>query len=378
MSASPELTDLQQLLKDLDQQKEAYDLALRKVQEYIASPPALPIDPFPQSLVPGRSPTTQQQAKQSLPPPSLNGHAILRKSTTLETSSGSRLTGEGSDDEADQSLYVQDLLPQEYYENDGLREHLRNYPWDEDGRKVLQTLAGANISSHQHLISPQKGALPDRSHHTHFQIFDIGIDGAPLLVEAKNEHVTNRPTALWQTIKSVNSDSRQRKAVGRISIVREPAPVLFGALHYAMQRHFDVDELFKHLVEAQSTWCDFDRAFNTEPRRQSSFTFCFEYFTLIGEECQPLAWQLADTQSSRNPDHIAITRCSSIVALSLGGKPIKRIRNPDRRAGTTHGFVYDPWGPYHVLNIQCYPDWESSLDVHNSTQHHGMVIRRLL
>lgn len=366
MAASLNPTELQRLLRDLDQQKEAYDQALRKVQEYVASPPALPVNG-------SISLPLHNLSQPPLSPTSTYAKPNLRKSTglsTLETSSGSRLTGDESDDEADQSLYVQEPLPQEFYEDDAFREHLRKYPWDVDGKKILGNLAGENVTS-QNLISPQKGPLPDRSHHTHFQVFDIGNDGAPLLVEVQNKHVTNRPTALWQTIKTVNPDSRQRKAVGRVTVVREPAPILFGALHYTMYRHFDVDELFKHLVEAQSTWCDFDRAFDKDPRRQSSFVFSFEYFTLIGEDCQPQAWQIADSQGKQNPEHIAITRCSSVVALSLEGNSIKKIRNPDRRAGTTHGFVYDPWSPYHVLNIQCYPDWESSLDVHNSTQHYG-------
>ncbi|CZT21516.1 uncharacterized protein RCC_07379 [Ramularia collo-cygni] len=373
MATSPQQADLQQLLRHLDRQKEAYDEAIRRVQEHIALPPAFPVDP---SIVPETSrhySLDRTHASQSLSPPSLYSRAdlqILTGLSTIESSSGSRLTGDESDDEADQSFCVREPLPQEIHGEDDFRQHLQTYPWDDDGKKVLQEFAGNKYRLQQDLILTKKGPLPDQSHHTHFQIFDIGDNGAPMLVEVKHEDVTNRPTALWQTIKTVNPDSRQRKAVGRVTIVREPAPVLFGALHYTMHKHFDVDELFRCLVGAQSTCCDLDRAFDSDPRRQSSFVFSFEYFTLIGEDCQPLAWQLADAPASRKPGHIAITRCSSIVALSLGGDAIKKIRNPDRRAGTTHGFVYDPWSPYHILNIQCFPDWESSLDVHSPTEHY--------
>lgn len=381
MSSTPIATELQQLLKDLDQQKEAYEEAFRKVQEYIASQPAVPVEAAlsPSSTRHIGLPLQPLEGSRS-PPPSY-GKSHVRRLTGLsivESSSGSRLTGDESDDEADQCLYVQDVLPRESYEEDALRTHLRSYPWDQDGRKVIQSYAGRKTSLRQPLFLPGKGPLADRSHHTHFEIFDIGNDGAPLPVEVNNEHVTNIPTALWQAIKSVNPESKRRKAVGRVTIVREPAPILFGALHYTMHKHFDMDELFKHLVEAQSTWCDFDRAFQKDPRRQSSFLFTFEYFTIIGDKCQPMSWQIADTQESRNPNHIAITRCSSVVALSLSGSHIKKIRNPDRRAGATQGFVYDPWSAYHILNIQCYPDLESSLDVHDSTQHYGMLFNGLV
>ncbi|EGP86617.1 uncharacterized protein MYCGRDRAFT_73517, partial [Zymoseptoria tritici IPO323] len=372
MAAIAEPTELQQLLKDLEQQKEAYDQAFRKVQEYTASPPAV-LSSTPASAPSPRISYLPRSTPQR-PATPLDGLVHLRKwpSAGLSTlDSASRLTGDESDDEEDQSLYAQDALPQENYGDEDFREHLRSYAWDEDGRKVVQKFAGAkNGLESEHLILPQKGPLLDRSHHTHFQIFDVGNDGALLPIEAKHEKVTNRPTALWQTIKSINPESRQRKAVGRLTIVREPAPILFGALHYTMNKHFDVDELFGHLVSTTSTWCSFDRAFHADPRRQSSFVFVFEYFTLIGEDCQPMAWQMADSHRSRNPEHIAITRCSSVVALSLKGKAIKKIRNPDRRAGSTYGYVYDPWSPYHVLNIQCFPDWESSMDVHGSNQHY--------
>lgn len=37
------------------------------------------------------------------------------------------------------------------------------------------------------------------------------------------------------------------------SIIREPAPIIFGALHLTMNKHFDMDELFTHLVSADAS-----------------------------------------------------------------------------------------------------------------------------
>ena len=32
--------------------------------------------------------------------------------------------------------------------------------------------------------------------------------------------------------------------------------------------------------------------------------------------------------------------------------------------------MYGPWSPWHVLNIQCYPDWKSETESHDSTKHY--------
>jgi hypothetical protein len=137
-----------------------------------------------------------------------------------------------------------------------------------------------------------------------------------------------------------------------------------------MNDHFHMDELFKHLVESEASSANMHRACHEDHRKQRSFVFNFEYYTIIEKDCQPMAWQLADTQKVGSESHIPLTRCSSVVALSLHGAPINKFRNRSRRAKTKHGFVYDPWAPWQVLNIQCYPDWRSTLEVHDSTKHY--------
>lgn len=138
-----------------------------------------------------------------------------------------------------------------------------------------------------------------------------------------------------------------------------------------MSGTFDVDELFQHLVEAGSSSASVSRMFHDNPRRQRSMVMNLEYFTLIGKDCEPMQWQIAAGAEDRKPGHIAITRCSSVIALSLHGAPIKKIKNPARQKIKEYGYVYDPFSPWEVLNIQCYPDWKASLDVHDSTKHYA-------
>lgn len=83
-----------------------------------------------------------------------------------------------------------------------------------------------------------------------------------------------------------------------------------------------------------------------------------------------MKWQLADLQEEHKSHHIPVTRCSSVVALALHGPAIRKVRNPSRQASNSHGYAYDPWSSWQVLNLQCYPDWHASLDVHDSAKHY--------
>jgi len=97
------------------------------------------------------------------------------------------------------------------------------------------------------------------------------------------------------------------------------------------------------------------RNFSLDKRVQRSFVFKFDYFTIVGEGSQPMPWQQSDTAEklqNRPHDHIPISRCCSVVALSLSGDPVKRLRNNTRKARkehTDHGNVYDPWAPVRVF-----------------------------
>ena len=85
---------------------------------------------------------------------------------------------------------------------------------------------------------------------------------------------------------------------------------------------------------------------------------------------QPMAWQNADEDLGATEKHIPIGRCSSVVALSLGGNPIRDVQNKGRKANRRTGQVFDPFAPWRLLSIQAYPDWKSSIDFLNSTKNY--------
>ena len=81
-------------------------------------------------------------------------------------------------------------------------------------------------------------------------------------------------------------------------------------------------------------------------------------------------WQKADEELHDVEGHIPVSRCSSVVALQLASEPSGRVRNRGRRVKRKLGDVYDPFAPWRVLSMQCYPDWKSSVDSHDSTKHY--------
>ncbi|KZZ94236.1 Mg2+ transporter protein, CorA-like/Zinc transport protein ZntB [Moelleriella libera RCEF 2490] len=203
--------------------------------------------------------------------------------------------------------------------------------------------------------------------------------------------IVDAPT-VWEAIKNINPDG---DAVGRIVIVQEPTPLILAALHLTMAPHFDMDELLDHLLsEAPNrgrTNAFMERAFEKEASsssllplpqlpapfpgtqpwatsslgggfssnvRQRSFFFVFKYYTSVPDGLEAAPWQRFDKRPSdkRLGDHIDIAECSSVLALSLGGEPIKPLRMRPRREPTKEGFLYDTFGPWHLLSIQSFPD----------------------
>ncbi|KAK0343293.1 hypothetical protein LTR59_014859 [Friedmanniomyces endolithicus] len=361
------------LLKQLDAHKDAYQETFRQVHEVLTQQITATVPPASSaSATPSRS--SQSPAQSGSWNTERAGRA--RKSSnglaTLTTSSESKRTGEDSDAEDDESLYVSSTLKPELYTEDSLRKHLQSYKWNPYGAKILETVIDNPTRLLQTPLVPRRrGPLEDRSHLGHYQVFDVGLDGAPVLLDLTHiEHESSKAHAIWRAISELNQPPKERLAVGRITILREPGPILFGAVHHTLSKHFDVDELFRHLLESEGSSANVHRAFDADLRKQKSFVFNFEYFTIIGKGCKPMKWQLADQQEERSASHIPITRCSSVVALVLDGEAVKKVKNPSRQATNSHGFAYDPWAPWQVLNLQCYPDWHASLDVHDSTRHY--------
>ena len=201
----------------------------------------------------------------------------------------------------------------------------------------------------------------------------VGNDGAPVELQfasAMEPRVQARE--IWRRISSVNADqTRLKRAVGRITIIREPSPSLFAALHYTLNKHFDVDEMFQ-LLDGNKTTAIPHRPWDDDPRHRRTFLFTFEYFTIVEDVCIPMKWQQSDEDLAETDTHIPVSRCSSVIGLSLEGEPVSRVRHKGRRhpLGRKEGDIFDPFSPWHVVSMQAYPDLKSSIKAHNPTKHY--------
>lgn len=266
-----------------------------------------------------------------------------------------------SDNEED-DFYVQSELPSRSFDHEHLRDHLKNHSWTAHGREILSTILAdpVKLSKQPHLFHMGSGPTDDRSHYSHFQVYNVGPNGVPKLVEATSpDNDMSNATQIWASLRDICKE-KDEVVAGRITIAREPSPILFGALHLTLHDAFDMDELFEHLVETEASSAHMFRSFDEDPKHRRSFFFNFEYYTIIGDECKPMQWQLADKGSNGTNHHVPLARCSAVVALVLYDENPRRVRNRGRRARTQFGWVHDVWSPWQVLQLECFPDWKSA------------------
>lgn len=299
----------------------------------------------------------------------------LRRASTRDERFGSNAvfaewsTLSDDSDEEDESYFVQDALPPQSFDHEHLREHLKKHDWTEHGRAILSNLFRERSRLKEPYLFPTRpGPAADRSHYSHFQVYDVGPTGSVALIEASgNENTMSRANEIWHSLKDIGTgNSPVGKPVGRITIAREPSPILFGALHLTMNRAFDMDELFSHLVSTESSSAHLDRAFDSDRKHQKTFLFNFEYYTIIGDDCKPMQWQYANRDGSVKRGHIPLSRCSAVVALALYDDTPRRIRTRGRRGQTKTGWVQSIWSPWQVLVVECFPDWRATTDTFDS------------
>lgn len=279
-------------------------------------------------------------------------------------------TGDSEDSDDNESFFAQLPLPKQLYTQADLIQHLKDYKFDQYSNLLLcDLIRSPGWLAQDRLFESDKPEDTNSTSDHHSDIFDVGGDGAPLrVIKAGAEQGSS---TIWEALRSVNADASRRQAVGRITIMREPTSLLMGALHLVMKDHFDMDSLYRMLIDDDTITRAYTRGFlSTDHRQQRSIVFCFKYHTLIDVGRRPLRWQNHDDDLEETKDNIPISTCSSVVALSLSGFNYQTLRRHSRKSkNPIVGRLYDPFSPWHVLSLQCYPDWKSSVDVHE-THHH--------
>jgi len=190
-----------------------------------------------------------------------------------------------SDSESDTGVshYASDPLSKDEYDVEGLRKHIREYKWTKAGKEVLNGVWDNEALLQRPALFPSViQEVEDRSHLTHFAIHDVADDGS-FSLPFSGGRKTSRSAELWEHIRSINGDPDEPKlAVGRLTIVREPSPLLFAALHYTHYRYFDMDEMFQFLVDDDPALVRPHKAFAEDERHRRTMVWNAEYFTIIG------------------------------------------------------------------------------------------------
>lgn len=280
----------------------------------------------------------------------------------------SLFTGEeSSESEDDESFFVQDTLDPESFNHFELKNHVRNHAWEPCGQLMLDDILGEGLKDAR-IVPKEIDTLRENGTYHHTNVYEVGSDGSALSYKPETQDLSQ---AIWQSLSNTNTDAnRHRKAVGRIVIVREPASLLWGAVHLTMNKHFHMDQLFRLLIDDTPSKAYMKGCLKNDPRQQRSFVFSFKYHCIVGDSCQPKRWQKSDHNLESSREHIPITTCSSIVALSLSGNAANTLRRRSRRAKTVVGQIFDPFAPWRLLSMQCFPDWESTVDVHEQNRHY--------
>lgn len=108
-----------------------------------------------------------------------------------------------SETDDDESLFVQQLLPREEYDEKGLRKHIQEHNWTEGGLAILKDILHGYFPERASLFATGQWPAEDVAHLPHYSIFDVGNDGAPLPIRnAANSPPCSREMAIWRNIKA--------------------------------------------------------------------------------------------------------------------------------------------------------------------------------
>ncbi|KAI9643739.1 hypothetical protein NHQ30_008363 [Ciborinia camelliae] len=111
------------------------------------------------------------------------------------------LSGDSDDSDEDDDLYVQTPLAPFTYSEEQLRQHFRTYNFTDAGHVILETVITKNGRLLDPVLFPEYYRA-DRSHNSHYSVFDVGKDGAPLSRrDVVKPGTTKIDSAIWQTVK---------------------------------------------------------------------------------------------------------------------------------------------------------------------------------
>jgi hypothetical protein len=187
----------EELLKKLDDLHQAYLRTFAQVHEALSN----------QATENASSPlagATKRRRRSTLDPdaerPLLTAATLARKEVfaTNESNFSDELS------ETEDELFVQEPLPSYSFDTEHLRDHLKRYRFNEEGNKILDTV----ITQNGRLLNPSAlfplYAPTELFHNSHYTVFDVGKDGAPVSRRKVVEEGSTIDSAIWQAIRVGN------------------------------------------------------------------------------------------------------------------------------------------------------------------------------
>lgn len=185
----------EELLKRLDEQHKAYLDTFKLVHEALSHNVATntnPASPGPSKRRRRSTLDNETERPERRKPPKAGSVAATFPSSVL--------TGDSDESDEDDELYVQTPLSPYEFDHEHLRHHLKHHKFNDSGKKILETVVGENGRLLDPKLFPEY-APSDRSHNSHYSVYDVGTDGAPLSRhEIVKPGTTSIDSAIWQVI----------------------------------------------------------------------------------------------------------------------------------------------------------------------------------
>lgn len=179
------MMSVDQLRTQLEELQQSHDALLNSVQLAASNGNFLPPPVAENTTIPRALANYRQNSEEA--------NVVFADTSTLTDDS----------DGEDESYFVTEQLPSKSYDHEHLRQHLKEYKWCEHGRAILSTVVtDRGRLKDPYLFPSSPGKADDRSHYSHYQVYDVGPDGTAELVETSGkDNQMSKATVIWHSIK---------------------------------------------------------------------------------------------------------------------------------------------------------------------------------
>jgi hypothetical protein len=199
--------NVEELFRRLEEQQQAYLRTLRQVHEALAQP--TPSISSASGTAGAPSTTSAKKRRRSTQDTKVERPAdwIAKVDRPRDadgrpvTLGSSVITGESEESDVEEEFYVQKPLPSYTFDHEHLKTHLKTHKFNKYGQELLETVVhdGRLINPiHPKLI--REYPVDELWHDSHYSVFDVGKDGAPLSRSEIVEKGSKIDAAIWTCI----------------------------------------------------------------------------------------------------------------------------------------------------------------------------------